>query len=89
MGSEVLLPKNYQYDLRIFYYNNNHEGEQSTLRWLYNTIFTYKNDGSGINPTILQNPDDDIYYDLQGRRVSASDLKRGVYIHKNKKILVK
>jgi hypothetical protein len=89
MGSEVLIPKYYQYDLRIFYYNNNHEGEQSTLRWLYNTIFTYKNDGSGINPTILQNPDDDIYYDLQGRRVNANDLKRGVYIHKNKKILVK
>lgn len=89
MGSEVLIPKYYQYDLRIFYYNNNHEGEQSPLRWLYNTIFTYKNDGSGINPTILQNPDDDIYYDLQGRRVSAIDLKRGVYIHNNKKILVK
>ncbi|MBO4827036.1 MAG: C10 family peptidase [Prevotella sp.] len=85
LGSEVLIPKYYQYDLRIFYYNNN-----GSLEKLYNTIFTYRNDGSGIDISPSSMPADNTpYYDLQGRRINANELKPGVYIHNNKKILIK
>jgi hypothetical protein len=82
IGNEVFKPKHYRYDIRFF-------DDSSNLLYVSDS-FTYEDTSSnGIETKIQKTPDNDIYYDLQGRRVSASDLKRGVYIHNNKKILVK
>ena len=59
---------------------------------------TYTNVSTGIaeiiTPADKQSSStsrDDAYYDLQGRRIGTSkdNLKRGIYIHKGKKVIVR
>jgi GH35 family endo-1,4-beta-xylanase len=44
---------------------------------------------TGIHDVQRDAPADDRYYDLHGRRVSASQLRPGIYIHSGRKVLVK
>ncbi|MBR4921386.1 MAG: C10 family peptidase [Prevotella sp.] len=85
IGKEVFKPYDYEYCLYIDY-DNNHEGNTERI---YNWAFRYL-DASGIEgPATKNTADDGIYYDLQGRRINSNTLTRGVYIHNNKKILVR
>ena len=49
IGKENLRPKNFYYDFRVLYYNNNSNGEYG---WLYNSFFTY-NEDEFINATSI------------------------------------
>ncbi|MBO4827035.1 MAG: C10 family peptidase [Prevotella sp.] len=86
LGREVLKPNDYLYSMGVIYYNNKQD-----FGWLMSIgYFNYFDDASGIHGTSVQTiVDDGIYYDLQGRRVHANQLKHGVYIHNNKKMLIK
>lgn len=45
---------------------------------------------TGINEVVKMNgTDGDVFYDVQGRRVNSNMLNKGVYIHNNKKVIVK
>ena len=86
IGNTILKPNDYKYSFSVNYYNN-HDNQERLLSLGY---FRYFLDAAGIPATTVQkNADDGIYYDLQGRRVDANQLKHGVYIHSNKKILIK
>lgn len=91
LGKEVLMPKDYLYELRINFYNNKFTwGNHSIGDKLYEVTFTYdENESNGIAPVTLQTVDDGIFYDLQGRRVSTDNMKSGIYIRNGKKILIK
>ncbi len=55
------------------------------------STFTVANDLVGISETSKANvADNDNYYDLQGRKMfSGKSLKKGLYIHNGKKVVMK
>ena len=85
IGRETLKPNDYLYSIAIFYYNN-----QMQLLSLYsNGYYYYVDDSEGITHTTQQSSSDPYYYDLQGRRLNQGALLPGIYIHHNKKMIVK
>lgn len=51
--------------------------------------FTFEDDPLGVVAKEIDRPADNAYYTLQGVRVAARPLQRGVYIHNGKKIIIK
>jgi len=61
-------------------------GEQSfTLTNLSKMYFSQSQETTGVSSVDAYTSDDQEYYDLQGRKVSKSQLRRGTYIVKSKK----
>ena len=44
---------------------------------------------TAIRQVIIQQSDDNNWYDLSGRRLTAKPAQRGVYIHQSKKIVIR
>ena len=87
LGKEAFKPNDYKYGFSVDYYNN----KSNSVR-LWSLAYIHYFDDYNISTSVsdvFQDSDDAVYYDLQGRRIATDALKRGVYIHNNKKILVK
>lgn len=85
IGKEVFRPNGNLYGINIFFYNNHQQ-----LEIIYNEgLFAYVDDAEGIVNTIMQPSSETFYYDLQGRRIDKSALQPGIYIHNNRKIVIR
>ena len=85
VGREIFQPNDFLYAITVYYYNNHIQ-----LVSLYSDrYFYYKYDYEGIRNTTQQPSSYTYYYDLQGRRVDKDALQPGIYIHNNKKHVIK
>ena len=54
------------------------------------TVWAYQTeaDPTGISDVNIEPTTDNRYFDLQGRNIAPSDMKRGIYIINGKKVIV-